>query len=254
MELNLGIMQVGASVGGSKGRESERMQTLKITDAVLFDGVYRALAEDDKLVEIKDATVETRRKLSIRTFVKLEGTASPPVLESWMEQLRLTLDLLEKYSQLVGKMPNALSPRSNKKGRGVSQQRPDTQMLKQFEAIVDLLQDYIRLTREDPGREYIRISPVTRQYNIWCGLLPEFVLAPYADFTSEVIVVGQVERLLDKEEIWKLVDLSKFGNQDTALALLSALNSIPLGLKEITENDLHAKYPDFFVRPLAIYR
>lgn len=254
--IKAGIMNVGANLGASKSRESEYSQTLQITDTVLFDGVYRALNSTNKLMRISNPDLSARNRLNVREFIQIDGIASPPILENWLDQLKSMLNLLEKYNAVMamGKPSPAPQSHARAKGKANTQVVIQSQQLKQFRTMVDLLEQYVSVAQEDPGRQYIRVAPETKQFNIWCGLLPEFILVPHADFGAEVTIVGQVERLVSQGVLWKLVDLSKFGDQNTAETLLAALNSIPMGLKPLTEEDLQAKYPDIFIRPIAIYR
>jgi hypothetical protein len=252
--LKAEFMGVGGNLGTSKGSEHERVQTLRITDPVLFDGLYQTLAKGPMEI-IESATLEERGRLEIGQFVRISGVSRPPVLESWIEQLKLMLQLLKQYSELPGSLGASVS-NSNANKRSSRQQPTQSpkQMIKQFEAIADLLINFAKIARQDPGKEYIVITPTSKAFSVWCGLLPEFIITPYADFATDVTVVGQVERILEQNNSWKLVDFSKFGNQSSTSALLDALNSLPMGTQPVTEKELEARYPDIFIRPIAVYR
>jgi hypothetical protein len=251
--IKVGAFQVGASLDVSKGREHEREQTMEITDPVLFDGLYRTLKED-KLKMIPKGKRIPPETFKINAFVQIEGSVRPPILESWIEQLRNMLDLLKKYTNMVDIGARGQQSSSGSRNKKQTSANIGGATLKQFEAIVELMSDYIQFSRQDPGKEYIRLTPEGGGYHVWCGLLPEYFVAPRADFQSQVVIVGQLERLLREEEEWKLVDLSRFGDKQTAEALIDAVNSLPMGQIPISENDLIARYPDIFIRPIAIFR
>ncbi|HEX8230060.1 MAG TPA: hypothetical protein VF826_12205 [Chloroflexia bacterium] len=250
--IDIGLMQFRANIGASKGQEHERMQTLSITDPVLFDGLYKALRQSNQLKPLEEVVTTATGVPAPNLVVEAKGTAGPPVLEEWLERLHQMLELLKKFGAALGATSNPGRGSTGGKAKGRPTVAHPAQMIKQFESIADLLADYVNLAQTDPGREYIRVRQ--GQSSIWCGLLPEFIVAPKADFSAEVTVIGQIDKLLGPNETWKLVDLSKFGDTQTADKLLAALNSMPMGLGQITEQDLQAQHPDVFIRPIAIYK
>ena len=253
--LKFGIAEFGANIGGSKGSERERTQTMQITDPLLFDGVYQALKKRG-LKTLSRITAEERKRLGVNDFVEIEVELNPPVVEAWIERLQLMIGLMGRYETLVKTKQPASAARP---GRKANTQSATTSVLTQFEAITDLLIDYMNLSKRDPGKQYIRASNTqdtasTEQGSVWCGLLPEFTLVPSADLSARVTIVGQLEHILNKGDEWKLVDLTKFTDTQAASSLLNALNSLPIGVKPIKEEDFIAKHPDIFIRPLAIFR
>ena len=124
--------------------------------------------------------------------------------------------------------------------------------------MLNFLEDFIRLSRKDPGKQFIRIKRGEELFSVWCGVIPMYTTTPLdAILPAEVSVVGRVEKILAEGESFKIVDFSKFNQSATDIGkLFDALNALSpmIGQKEIREKDLQADYPDIFITPIAIYR
>jgi hypothetical protein len=246
--LNIGIPQLGGKVDASKGKESERQQTRQLTDPAYFSVLNSYLRREKELIDITESSTERRAQLKVGQFIEMRGNAEPPTVEHWITRINSIFEFVERNLKTISK----LQPKS--KGR-----KPPTissMEMRQFKATIDLLIDYMQMSRKDPGKQYIRITS-GQQYRIWCGLVPEYItISLQSTLPAEVQVCGRVERLLCEGEIHKIVDLSLFNQASDVDKLLEALNeaSSVIGQTPISEVDLQAQYPDIFVTPIAIYR
>jgi hypothetical protein len=246
--ISIGLPSVGGKADASKGKESERQQTMQLTDPAYFNVLYRYLQQNG-LIDLTDLSLQTRARLSSGQFVEVQGIADPPVVESWVSQFRSMFDFIEKNLKLFVK---AQTP-----GRKRTSSTVSNQQMREFKAILDCLVDFINISRKDPGRQYIRISSDKRELRVWSGLLPDHVIIPLQSvLPGEVRIFGRVERLLSEGETWKIVDIDQFNQASEAEKLIDMLNSFNavIGQKPISENDLQAKYPDIFITPVAVYR
>ncbi len=120
------------------------------------------------------------------------------------------------------------------------------------------LEDFVKFAQTGDNRLYINVSEEIKQRTIWFGLIPEYSLVPlHSTLPASVHIVGRVERILNENENWSLVDFSQ-PNQTPANidTLISAVNNAGkyVGGRQVSQDDFVAKYPDIFVTPLAIYR
>ena len=246
--VNVGLPPLGGKVDASKGKESERQQTIQLTDSAYFDALHRHLAQQKDVIDITASSLQTRETLYAGQFIEMQGIAEPPVLEYWTTQFRSMFDFVNRNFKLFT---------TQTKGKQKTTPKISGQQLQQFKAILDFLTDFITFSRKDPGRQYVRVSSPKQEYRIWCGLLPDFAVIPLQSvLPTEVRVFGRVERRLSDGEVWKIVDLAQFNQAAEAQKLIKMLNdfSALIGQKQITEDDLQAQYPDIFVTPVAIYR
>lgn len=246
--LNVGLPPVGGKVDASKGKESERQQTLQFTDPAYFNVLHQYLAQDKSVEDISSLTIKQRAKLEVGKFVEIQGLAEPPVVENWIERVKTLFDFFERNLKLFGKL---------QKGKSKSSQQLTNMQFREFSAILDFLEDYIGISRKDPGKQHLKILSADGEYKIWCGLLPDYItVSLQAALPANVRVFGRVERMMNTEEIFKIVDFSQFDQAAGVDKLLDALNGISsiIGQKKIEESDLQAQYPDVFISPVGIYR
>lgn len=249
--VEIGLPPFGGKVGASKGKESEREQTIQLTDPAYFGVLYQYLKTEKKIESITASSLQERENLSEGQFVEMRGIAEPPVVEYWIARVRALVDFLDKNLNLIARTQTA------RKGKSRKHQLLPKRQMDLFKQMVDFLEDYINISRRDPGKQYIRISGEEPVYNVWSGLLPDFIVVPIqAILPVEVYIVGRVERLLDEGDVYKIVDFSQFSQASDIDKLLDALNALgPLiGQARINETDLQAQHPDIFVTPIAIYR
>lgn len=240
---------VGGEVGASRGKENERQQTIQLTDAAYFGALYQYLKDELEIESIELDSLETRRHLAEGQFVEVVGTAEPPVVEHWIARVKSLVEFLDKNLKLFSQ--------TQARGKRRSAQSFSRKQMNEFKGVVDFLEDYMRISRRDPGKLHIRITDEESVYSVWCGLIADFITTPLqASLPAKVRVVGRVERVLGEEDIYKIVDLSRFNQPGEVNNLLDALNALGpfIGQKEISEEDLQARFPDVFVTPIAIYR
>jgi hypothetical protein len=254
--INVGVAPLAGNVGANKTKESERQQIIQLTDPSYFNVLYQYLEQSAKLQDITNSSLVAREKLDNGQFIEMRGQAEPPIVENWLLRVNTLFNFFERNAATLAKLPNPNS--GNSKGR-----TPPTlplQQIKSLRAALDLMTDFVNLSRKDPGKQYIRVSSAQQPYPIWCGLVPEFVILPLQSvLPSDVKVFGRVERILGEKEVWKIVDFieaQQNASGTSATQLLNMLNSFNTMTKQqaISENDLQAKYPDIFVTPIAIYR
>jgi hypothetical protein len=248
--VNIGIPGFGGGeVGGSKGKEDKRQQTIQVTDPAYFGALYQYLQNESMIEGIAVDDLQTCQDLTEGQFVEMTGIAEPPAVEHWIARVRSMVEFIDKNLKLFTQTQTKSSQRSS---QVLSRKQMDV-----FKGMVDFLEDYIRISRKDPGKQHIRITEEEPDYSVWCGLIPEYITTPLqAVLPAKVCVVGRVERLLGEKDIYKIVDLSQFNQPSNVSKLLDALNALgPLiGQRQISETDLQAQYPDVFVAPIAIYR
>lgn len=248
--IDIGIPPFGGGkVGASKGKENERQQTIQLTNPAYFGALYQYLQGESEIEVIAVDDLQTRQDLTEGQFVEMMGIAEPPAVEHWIARVRSLVEFIDKNLKLF--------THTTTKGQQRSSQPLSQKQMHLFKGMVDFLEDYMRISRKDPGKQYIRITEEEAAYSVWCGLIPDYITTPLeAALPAKVCVVGRVERLLGEEDIYKIVDLSQFNQPSNVNKLLDALNALgPLiGQRQISETDLQAQYPDVFVAPIAIYR
>jgi hypothetical protein len=250
--VNVGIPPLGGKVDAGKQTDSERSQTLEPTDAAYFNALHSYLMSEKMLVKIDQLNLQQRKDLKAGQFVEIQGIAEPPVVENWLSRVKALLDFFEKNTRLFTQLSSQTQPKGKKQSNSLS-----TQQMIFFRRILSFLEDYIKISRKDPGKQFIRISTAEQNYYAWCGLIPDYFAANLeVILPTEVRTIGRIEKLLAENEMYKIVDLSNFNQPADMNKLLEALNGLnPLiGQKEIKEKDLQAEYPDIFVTPIAIYR
>jgi hypothetical protein len=239
----------GGKAGASKGKEDERRQTMQLTNPAYFGVLHKYLRDTSEIKDITAGDLQTRQSLAEGQFVEMTGTAEPPAVEYWIARIRALVEFIDKNLALF-------APTKGKSQRRAAQSLSRKQM-DQFKGVVDFLEDYMRIARRDPGRQYIRVTEEESAYSVWCGLVPDFITTPLeATLPAEVHIVGRAERLLGEGEVYRIVDLSQFSQPADINKLLDALNAMGpfIGQKQIGQTDLQAQYPDFFVTPIAVYR
>jgi hypothetical protein len=239
----------GGKIGTSKDKENERQQTMQVTNPAYFGALYQYLKDKSEIKDIAAGDLQTRQDLTEGQFVETTGIAEPPAVEHWIAQVRALVEFIDKNLKLFAQ--------TQTKGQRRTSQSLSRKQMELFKGLVDFLEDYMQISRKDPGKQYIRVIQKESAYSVWCGLIPDFITTPLqAALPAEVHIVGRVERLLGEEVVYKIVDLSQFNQPADINKLLDALNALgPLiGQKQISETDLQAQYPDFFVTPIAIYR
>ena len=200
--LNVGLPPVGGKVDASKGTESERQQTLQLTDPAYFNVLHQYLTQEINIEDISSLTIKQRAKLEVGQFVEIQGLAEPPLVENWLERIKTLFDFFERNLILFGKL---------QKGKGKSSQQLTNMQIREFRAILEFLEDYVGISRKDPGKQYIQILAADGDYKIWCGLLPDYVtVSLQAALPAYVRVFGRIERMMNNEEIFKIVDFSQF--------------------------------------------
>ena len=233
----------------SKGSDNKREQTIQLTDPALFGALYQYLQDKSEVRSISVCDLETRQDLTEGGFVEMTGIAEPPTVEYWIARVRALVDFIDKN---LGVLTQTRPKERQRSSSSLTRRQMDL-----FKKMVDFLEDYMQVSRKDPGKQHIRIGGETSVYGVWCGLIPEYITAPLqAALPAKVCLVGRVERVLGEQDIYKIVDLSQFNRPGDVNKLLDALNALgPLiGQKQISQTDLQAQYPDVFVSPIAIYR
>lgn len=188
-------------------------------------------------------------ELSAGQFIEMRGIAEPPLVENWIERINSIFGFFERNFKTFGKLLG------NSKGKSSS--NFSNMDLRQYSSIIDLLIEYVNLTRKDPGKLYIRISPKSQPFKVWCGLLSDYVMVPLqSSLPAEIQVFGRVDHLVKEGKTEKIVDLSMFNQASQVDKLLETLNGFNTlaGQSPISETDLEAKYPDIFITPVAIYQ
>lgn len=248
--INVGIPQLGGKVDAAKQKESERQQNITLTDPAYFGVLHQYLKQEKSLVDITEMSLNKISGLQVGQFIEMRGVAEPPSVENWIERLNSIFGFLERnmktFIKLQGK-PKGKSSSSNFSNAN----------LRQFRSIIDLLIEYINLTRKDSGKQYVRISPENQTFKIWCGLLPDYAIVPLQSaLPAEIQIFGRIDHFVKEGKTEKIVDLSMFNQASEVDKLLEALNSFNMltGQNPISETDLEAKHPDIFIAPVAIYQ
>ena len=246
--INVGLPPVGGKVDASKGKESERQQTIQLTDPAYFNVLYQYLKQEKSIKDISSLSIKQREKIKVGQFVEIQGLAEPPLVENWIERVNTLFGFFERNMKLFGKL---------QKGKGKASQKVTNMQIREFRANLEFLEDYVKISRKDPGKQHIQVLAADGEYKMWCGLLPDYgTVSLQAALPAHVRVLGRVEQLITAEEIYKIVDFSQFDQSAGVDKLLDALNGLSsmIGQKEIEESDLQAQYPDIFVSPIGIYR
>jgi hypothetical protein len=245
--LNVGIPPLGGKIDASKGKESERQQSIELTDPAYFGVLHGYLKRERELIDITEFRYEEMEQVETGQFIEMQGLAEPPLVENWIARVNSIFGFLERNLRTFEKLQTKKSPMSTFSNI----------QLRQFKAIIDLLTDYVNISRKDPGKQYIRIKSKQQSFNLWCGLLPEYAIVSLdSALPATVRVFGRVERKFSTGEEYKIVDLSLFNQASDVSKLLDILNSFNslTGQSQISEDDLEASYPDVFIAPVAIYK
>lgn len=248
--INVGVPQlgVGAKVDAAKQKESERQQNITLTDPAYFGVLHQYLKQEKSLVDITDLSPDKISELSVGQFIEMRGIAEPPSVENWIERLNSVFGFFERNLKTFSRL------QGNPKGKSSNLSNMD---FRQYRSIIDLLIEYINLTRKDPGKQYVRISAENQTSKVWCGLLPDYAIVPLQSaLPAEIQVFGRVEHFVKESKTEKIVDLSMFNQAsqvDKLLEVLNGFNSLT-GQNPISETDLEAKFPDVFITPVAIYQ
>lgn len=249
--INVGVPQlgVGAKVDAAKQKESERQQNITLTDPAYFGVLHQYLKQEKSLVDITDMSPEKISELPVGQFIEVRGVAEPPLVENWIERLNSIFGFFERNLKTFGKL------QGNPKGKQST--NFSNMELRQFRSMIDLLIEYINLTRKDAGKQYVRLSPGNQSFKVWCGLLPDYAIVPLQSaLPAEVQLFGRIDHAVKVDRVEKIVDLSMFNQASQVDKLLDVLNGINTltGQNPISETDLEAKHPDIFIVPVAIYQ
>lgn len=247
--ISVGIPQLGAKVDGLKHKESEQQQTRTLTDPAYFKVLHQYLQKEDSLVDITEMTPEHLSELSTGQFVEMHGIAEPPLVENWIDRINLLFGFIERNMKSINLLQANQKVKSSSKILNME--------IRQFRTIIDLLVDFINLTRKDPAKQFVRIEQENQSFSLWCGLLPDYSLVSLHNvLPSKIWIVGRVDHIVDVEKSEKIVDLSMFNQKSGVEDLLQALNAINTltGQSPIRKTDLEAKHPDIFVVPIAIFQ
>jgi len=247
--INIGIPQLGGKIDSAKQKESERQQNIILTDPAYFGVLHQYLKQENSLIDISTMTVEEVSKLPVGQFIEVRGIIDPPLVENWIERLNTIFGFFERNLKTVSKLQGS--------SKGKQSTNFSNMELRQFRTIIDLLIDYINLTRKDPGKQHVRLSLENQDFKIWCGLLPDYVIVPLQSaLPAEVQLFGRLDHVVKVDKVEKIVDLTMFNQAsqvDKLLDLLNGINTLT-GQKPISETDLEAKHPDIFITPVAIYQ
>lgn len=247
--INIGIPSLGGKIDALNQKESERQQNIILTDPAYFGILHQYLYQEKSLNEITEISIDKISNLSVGQFIEIKGIAEPPLVENWVDRINALFGFIERNLKVFGKI------------QGNSTKKPTSNFsnmeLRQFRSLIDMLVDYINLTRKDPGKQYIKITPKTKHFNVWCGFLPGYALVPLQSaLPAEIHIFGRVDHLVKENDVEKIVDITMFDQASQVNKLLSVLNEFNkvIGQKIISENDLEARYPDIFVIPVAMYQ
>jgi hypothetical protein len=245
----------GVSLGGfgkvdaSKVKNTELQRSIQMTDPTYFDVLHKYLTENGQITDLTTSDVQGRNQLSAGYFIEIHCSINPPVLENWIKKLETTLSFFERNA-------NTFNPKKAHKGKGRAVPSISQQNLTDIRAMMNTLIDFINLSR-DSENPYIRAYAGKQQYAVWCGILSQFEILPLQEtLPIEVHILGRVERLLDEQDTWKMVDFSQFVQPEGANQVIEFLSELSnrLGKGTISEEDVQARHPDIFVIPIAIYR
>lgn len=249
--ITIGIPSLSGKVDASKNKENEQQQTIQLTDPAYFGVLYEYLKSESLITDIFSSDKLDRETIKIGQFVEIKGTAESPVVESWIGRIKALMDFFDRNSKLLLQTPSRSSRQR------VSQGQISRKQIDLFKEMVSFLEDYVSISRREPGKQYIHLTDASQVVRVWCGLLPEYATLPLDEaLPAEVKVLGRVEKILSENEIYKIVDFSQFGQTGEMVNMLEALSNLGpiIGHTQIKEEDLQAQYPDLFVTPIAIYR
>jgi hypothetical protein len=247
--INVGIPQLGGKVEAAKQKESERQQNIILTDPAYFGVLHQYLKQENNLIDITEMPPERISELPIGQFAEMRGIAEPPLVENWIERLNSVFSFFERNMKTISKL------QGNPKGK--SSANLSNIDIRQFRSVIDLLIEYINLTRKDPGKQYVRISPENQSFKVWCGLLSDYAVVPLQSaLPAEIQVFGRLDHVVKQDKAEKIVDLTMFNQASQVGKLLDVLNGFNTltGQSPISETDLEAKYPDIFITPVALYQ
>jgi hypothetical protein len=247
--INVGIPQLGGKVEAAKQKESERQQNIILTDPAYFGVLHQYLKQENNLIDITEMPPERISEFPIGQFAEMRGIAEPPLVENWIERLNSVFGFFERNMKTISKL------QGNPKGK--SSAILSNMDIRQFRSVIDLLIEYINLTRKDPGKQYVRISPENQSFKVWCGLLSDYAVVPLQSaLPAEIQVFGRLDHVVKQGKAEKIVDLTMFNQASQVGKLLEVLNGFNTltGQSPISETDLEAKYPDIFITPVALYQ
>jgi hypothetical protein len=247
--INVGIPQLGGKVEAAKQKESERQQNIILTDPAYFGVLHQYLKQENNLIDITEMPPERISEFPIGQFAEMRGIAEPPLVENWIERLNSVFGFFERNMKTISKL------QGNPKGK--SSANLSNMDIRQFRSVIDLLIEYINLTRKDPGKQYVRISPENQSFKVWCGLLSDYAVVPLQSaLPAEIQVFGRLDHVVKQGKAEKIVDLTMFNQASQVGKLLEVLNGFNTltGQSPISETDLEAKYPDIFITPVALYQ
>ena len=69
--VSVGLTPVGGKIDASKGKESERQQTLQLTDPSYFNVLYQYLKKEKSIEDISSLDAKRREKLEVGQFVEI---------------------------------------------------------------------------------------------------------------------------------------------------------------------------------------
>ena len=247
--VKVGITPIGGNLDASKNKGTERQQNILLTEPAYFEALYQSLNKTKSILDISDMSIEKILKLSKGQFVEFHGFATPPIVENWIDRLNTLFSFFERNYKVF----------TNFQGNRKAKSSPNfsAMELRQIKSIIDLLVDFMNLTRKDPGKQYIRISSRTQTFYVWCGLIPDFSLIPLKSaLPADISLIGRIDHFLRERESEKIVDISVFSQFSKIEGFLEVLNSINILSNQmpISETDLEAIFPDFFVSPMAIFQ
>jgi len=244
---------ISAKVEGSKNKETERQQLLQMTDPALFWVLQEYLKKNKEITDLSLQNKDENNSFESGQFIEVDGIGYPPTIENWIERVNTAFSFFEKHSRII----NQMSTKEKDRNKRAKSTLISTMQIKQFREMLDLLFDYIRLSRKDPGIQYIKVKPENLSYCIWCNLLKEYSSETIKSiFPTNIHLFGRVERQLKSGEVFKIVDLSMFNKAADVSGLIEILNGFNKNFNEpeISLSDLQASENDLFVSPTAIYR
>lgn len=247
--INVGIPQLGGKVDASKQKESERQQNITLTDPAYFGVLHQYLKQEKSLTDITEMPLDDVLDIKVGQFVEMRGIAERPLVENWIERVNTIFGFFERNFRTFGKIQGT--------SRGKPTSNLSNMQLREYRSTIDLLIDYVNLTRKDSGKLYIRISAPNQPFQVWCGLLPDYAIVPLeSSLPAEIQVFGRIDHFVKTNTTEKIVDLSMFNQGLQVNKLLDVLNGFNSfsGQSSISESDLEAKHPDIFVTPIAIYQ
>jgi hypothetical protein len=129
--INVGIPPLGGKVDTEKQKESERQQNIILTNPAYFSVLYEYLKKEKSLVDITDKAPKDMSNLSTGQFIEMCGSGEPPLVENWIERLKIIFGFIEKNFKTFSKV------QPNPKGRQPS--NFSNMQLRQFRSMMELL-------------------------------------------------------------------------------------------------------------------